>query len=325
MTMDEYTNNDAFYAAAAAASADVSNTLNVWNTNLSNERIARENREYQYNAAVNMWNMQNEYNSPKEAMQRLTDAGINPFVAAAQVANVNHAGELHPPTQQGIPAQPFLPAASGFSQMASALAQLADAKNKSRETELLEKTMSYKVRQDLNLAEKQEFDLYLDRAFAGIERSERLRELRTNIEKLHWDAFNAKEQGDLASMQYQLANAERYLTELKAHEQFKRNQYLEQLLQGEVDQLRAAIKELTTRSGVNVSQSLLNGALKDLNVSIKEYYDIYNGNFGELLSEKIKQAARDNMWPVVTKIAETIGKIFGAGVNWVVPVHGSPH
>lgn len=241
--MDEYTNNDAFYAAAAAASADVSNTLNVWNTNLSNERIARENREYQYNSAVNMWNMQNEYNSPKEAMQRLSDAGINPFVAAAQVANVNHAGELHPPTQQGIPAQPFMPAASGFSQMAAALAQLADASNKSKQTELLERTISSKVRQELNIAEKQEFDLYLDHAFAGIERNARLKELHANISKLHEEAFRAKEEGDLFSMQYQLANAQRYLTELKSHEQLKRNDRIEEILQYEIDELQAAIDE----------------------------------------------------------------------------------
>lgn len=306
----------------AAAASDVSNTLNTWSTNLSNERIARENREYQYSTAVDMWNMSNEYNSPQQAMKRLQAAGINPFVAAAQVANVNHAGELKPPTQSAIPAQPFPIAGAGFSQVATALAQLADAKNKSKETELLEKTMSSKVRQELNIADKLEFDMQLDRAFAGLERSERLRELRTNIEKLHWDAFNALEQGNLANMQYQLANAERYLTELKSDEQFKRNQYLPQILQSEIDQLRAAINELNTRSSVNISQSDLNYALRDLNVSQKEFQDIYNGNIGNLLGEKLKQAERDNMWPVVTKVFDLIGRLLGGSVNWTIPIKG---
>jgi len=48
----------------------------VRETNASNERLAAENRQFQYN----MWNAQNLYNTPKAQAQRLLDAGINPYM-----------------------------------------------------------------------------------------------------------------------------------------------------------------------------------------------------------------------------------------------------
>lgn len=51
---------------------------------LANRRTAKQTREnkklaqYSFDKNVEMWNMQNEYNSPKNQMKRFSDAGLNP-------------------------------------------------------------------------------------------------------------------------------------------------------------------------------------------------------------------------------------------------------
>lgn len=54
-------------------------------TNATSMQIAKYQNEYN----TEMWNKQNEYNSPSASMQRLTDAGINPraYQQIGQFAN----------------------------------------------------------------------------------------------------------------------------------------------------------------------------------------------------------------------------------------------
>lgn len=49
--------------------------------------------EYQYQTNLDMWNRQNEYNSPVQQMQRLKDAGLNPNLMYGQ-GNVGNASSL---------------------------------------------------------------------------------------------------------------------------------------------------------------------------------------------------------------------------------------
>ena len=49
-------------------------------TNKANERIANDAQEYE----MEMWKMQNEYNSPASQMQRWNDAGLNPNLIYSQ-------------------------------------------------------------------------------------------------------------------------------------------------------------------------------------------------------------------------------------------------
>lgn len=49
----------------------------------------KEMAEYQWNKELEMWNRQNEYNSPKAQMQRYIDAGLNPNLVAGQGSSGN--------------------------------------------------------------------------------------------------------------------------------------------------------------------------------------------------------------------------------------------
>lgn len=53
---------------------------NVRDTNQANLELAK----YQYSKDLEMWNRQNEYNSPAAQMQRFKDAGLNPLLAYTQ-------------------------------------------------------------------------------------------------------------------------------------------------------------------------------------------------------------------------------------------------
>lgn len=56
--------------------------------------------QYQYSKDLEMWNKQNEYNSPVAQMARLAEAGLNPNLVASQ-GNTGNAGQMpqyHAPT-----------------------------------------------------------------------------------------------------------------------------------------------------------------------------------------------------------------------------------
>lgn len=73
----------------------------------SQERANKANlklAEYQYSKALEMWNRQNEYNLPKNQMQRLTSAGLNPNLVygngTVQGLTSAPAPQYHAPTLQ---------------------------------------------------------------------------------------------------------------------------------------------------------------------------------------------------------------------------------
>lgn len=61
----------------------VSQGIQAAASNRAIRRTAKENRalaEYTFNKNVEMWNLQNQYNSPQAQMQRLKEAGLNPHL-----------------------------------------------------------------------------------------------------------------------------------------------------------------------------------------------------------------------------------------------------
>ena len=59
-------------AVGSAGSAAIQNKLNV--------KHVRENRQWEYDKALEFFNIQNEYNSPQAQMNRLKEAGLNPYL-----------------------------------------------------------------------------------------------------------------------------------------------------------------------------------------------------------------------------------------------------
>lgn len=65
-------------AAIQSGASNLSGTLLGYASQKSTNKANLKLAEYQYSKALEMWNRQNEYNLPKNQIQRLTDAGLNP-------------------------------------------------------------------------------------------------------------------------------------------------------------------------------------------------------------------------------------------------------
>lgn len=101
------------------ASANRTNLQIARETNEMNYKIAQEANEANYrlwqsqnDANIKMWNMENDYNDAQSQRQRLTDAGLNPYLmmngGSAGSASSLNAGTPNPtvvPTMQGATVQ----------------------------------------------------------------------------------------------------------------------------------------------------------------------------------------------------------------------------
>lgn len=77
---------------------NIQDRKNAKRTLTANKELA----DYQYSKDLEMWNLQNEYNSPEKQMERFGNAGLNPNLIYGQ-GNAGNAGSLpsyHAPTAQ---------------------------------------------------------------------------------------------------------------------------------------------------------------------------------------------------------------------------------
>lgn len=74
--------------------------------NAANMKLA----EYQYNKELEMWNRQNEYNSPKAQMSRFSEAGLNPNLIYGQgtAGNATQIPRYQAPQMQRAPQVDYL-------------------------------------------------------------------------------------------------------------------------------------------------------------------------------------------------------------------------
>lgn len=105
----------------------------VRETNDANKALA----QYQYETNLDMWNRQNEYNSPLNQMQRLKDAGLNPNLMYEQgnVGNASNAPEYHAPNLQAYTGFGDFGVSSATNALMQGLSGFANIKKTEAETE----------------------------------------------------------------------------------------------------------------------------------------------------------------------------------------------
>lgn len=85
-------------AAIAGGAAVLGSGINAASTSINNRKQrqwAERMYDRQYTDNVDFWNMQNEYNSPQQQMQRLQEAGLNPNMVYGQSSG-GAAGQASP-------------------------------------------------------------------------------------------------------------------------------------------------------------------------------------------------------------------------------------
>ena len=74
---------------AANLQMNEANNLMNWKINEANNLANRQLSEYEWSKNLEMWNLQNQYNSPSEQMKRYKEAGVNPNLIYGNVSSGN--------------------------------------------------------------------------------------------------------------------------------------------------------------------------------------------------------------------------------------------
>lgn len=115
--------------AALEVGSNIFNAASQGRQNRRSREFSREMYEKQKGDELAFWNMQNEYNSPQQQMQRLRDAGLNPNLVYGKGAD-NIAAPVHAPSAPAWnpkPAQLDLGGAARDSLMSYYDVQMRDA------------------------------------------------------------------------------------------------------------------------------------------------------------------------------------------------------
>lgn len=91
--------------------------------------MGRRNMEEQNKYNLQMWNLQNQYNSPKAQMERFAEAGLNPNLIYTQ-GNAGNASPVAASASAGGLSQALGSVSKAFSTVMAAKSIVADIKNK---------------------------------------------------------------------------------------------------------------------------------------------------------------------------------------------------
>lgn len=232
----------------------LNNSINAWKTNETNQKIAEQSNEWAYRTAMELadkqaeneyllWSRQLNTNAYDVKLKQLQQAGINPFVAAGKVANVQseslHAAAPSVPHSTAFPYQPYMLPVDSVSGLAAAYQALAQGKKSEKETERIGDLLAGEVEGQFWDNAVKEFQFKLDNAFSGLERNANLRKVKQDISESVERASMYAEQGNLYSMEYQLKDAERYLQQVRGQIEEERYNRLNEFLNAELDEIRS--------------------------------------------------------------------------------------
>lgn len=276
--------------------------------------MMRENNQFSRDMALEMFNLENTYNSPVEQLKRLQEAGVNPAVyfanqngsaGTADGASPSAAGStispqlpnMVTPTVQAVP-----PIITGVLGALTQIAQMQQIKSQTKkqdaETAWIDDTAKASIRKILSEAEGQELhNVYqeLDNALYEMSFDARVKKESMELAKLNNEIFALKRKGDLDKANELLAIAERKLTNTN-------NRILKQKAPLLIDQLHKENKLLDEKAATERSQQEANKASAERSRAEAKSVRILN----EILPEKYANE-------ITIGQAEVIDKILNAG------------
>lgn len=238
--------------AAFGYGANALNGLMSWSNqrsaNKTNLTIARENNqamldamreqnEFNRKQAIDMFNMENEYNSPTNAIRRMLAAGMNPYAgsAAGQQIAGGMVGDAATPQGAALPAfqqahMETLPSflsggLEGVGIMAKALSDLSQAGKTGTETDILKQNVrwiSEKYKEDAVGARLMNDAQRISNHYAPKEKLAALRALDQSFAYMGVQIDNAKKEGRVLDVERLVKSAtEKYWTRVRHNIDFK--------------------------------------------------------------------------------------------------------
>lgn len=214
---------DPISAAIAGGTSVINGILNrksVKDTNKTNMAIAqanneamlqamRENNQWSKDTAKEFFDMENAYNDPSAARERMEAAGYNPFFG--NNSTMVNSGDASTPTAQGVPAfqaptlSPVPSVLNGaLTEITNAMVNVANAKKTGVETKNAESLISRQIREmDINNQWNQ-FRMELDKWFSWSDRNWQNEQNRLGVSKtaeeinsIVQDVLNKQKQGEI--------------------------------------------------------------------------------------------------------------------------------
>lgn len=224
-------------ALGSAASSIIGSTVNSNANAKAQDRANAANMElakYQNQANIDLWNKQNEYNTPQAQKSRLLAAGLNPALMYGQSASTGIASA--PPKVEAPKVEAYTGRNLGIGQAGSSFFQtmqtMASVKNAQQQNSNLAAQESFTKQQTINLG--------LDAANKAIQNSRSELDLQTarELQKTTIDA--AKEN----LMQLYLQAPKIYAENERIREEVKRLQFENEMKPAQAEQLMYSIQRL---------------------------------------------------------------------------------
>lgn len=308
----------------------IAQNRSVRNTNATNLQIARETNQMQLDAmreqnkfnrdtALEMFNLENAYNTPAAQSARLLESGFNPAVALGNGAVGASMASASAPISSGLPtfvtptmqAPPsvLMSAADSISKLAGAAAQFSQARKSSKETSWIDQEMEANIKDlfaDIKYKQVQssydEFRMSVDKVFAPFERAMGMRKLADEIKNLGMEYTLAKSKNESEKANKLLIEMETKLQEANKDQVLQSTPII-------VDNLKKTGKEIDSRAASNyasVEASKASAELSRKQARISELEGDAQETLNEFLPEKtINELTMQDL--------DVIDKIFTAG------------
>ena len=278
-------------------------------TNFMNYQMNQQNNAFNAAQAVRMFNLENEYNDPKNQMARLKAAGINPFVAAggSNIGQVEGRADTIP-AQQPIPAQApqykfdqGIDLGTPMAQIASAIGALAQAKKNvgdDRRADASLDAMIDNLKAEADLKSEQalqtRWNNVMQFKYADKRVQKELRNLDAQWAKLNQDMTESEARTWLTQMQAMIAEVEHKTkdAELKAV-----LPYLGPMAKAKYENILKEGRSLDAQAAAGFASANASNSQAQLNVSKTKAQNVINKFLPQL-----------SAWQVVAQQYETYGK-----------------
>lgn len=265
-----------------------SQNKSVADTNATNLQIARETNKMQLDAmheqnkfnrdtALEMFNLENAYNTPGAQAARLLEYGFNPGVALGNGAVGASMASASAPTSSGLPTfvnptmqsppSVLMSAVDSISKLAGAAAQFSQARKTSKETSWIDQEMEANIKDlfaDIKSKEVQssydEFRLSVDKVFAPFERAIGMRKLADQIKNLGMEYTLAMSRNETEKANKLLADAQTKLVD-------SNNDQVKQSTPIIIDNLKKTGQNIVSQTNANNSSAALDRQLIKESVS----------------------------------------------------------
>lgn len=324
--------NNAAQKSANQANIAIANQNNQTQREIAAENnqlqvdMMRENNEFSRQMAIDMFNMENQYNSPVEQVKRLAAAGVNPAVYFGQGSGQAGTADGASPSAAGSTVSPNMPvmttpniqaapsivsgslqALNQMVQMQLAIKQAAKAGAETSQIQALTDVQYKKLIKETENIEvqtnAQRFENEMNYLFEWSERNWRLKNLIKDVAKKGVEITTLASQGKYYEAQALLADAERELTNSRNTEIKLRIPYIVPTLQAQIDLYKAQESEeyasaAEHRAGARLSNEQASQLedMHDFIVSIKENE--------KMISDKNVKIKMDTYMNEIQKIAD---------------------